>query len=57
MTAEEWLEGMRHARPVDPGDVTVLWDGRRLESREAVVAWLAEIEAKRARDAAETRSR
>jgi hypothetical protein len=48
MTAEEWFEGMRHARPSTADDVTILWDGRRLDSREAVMEWLAEVEAKRA---------
>ena len=52
MTAEEWLEGMRHARPPTPDDVSILWDGRRLDSREAVMEWLAEVEARRAEEAA-----
>jgi hypothetical protein len=52
MTAEEWCEGMRHARPPTPDDVTILWDGRRLDSREAVMEWLAEVQAKRAEEAA-----
>ena len=52
MTAEEWLEGMRHARPPTTDDVTILWDGRRLDSRKAVMEWLAEVEVKRAEEAA-----
>ncbi len=52
MTAEEWFAGMRHALPPTPDDVTILWDGRRLDSREAVMEWLAEVEAKRAEEAA-----
>jgi hypothetical protein len=52
MTAEEWFEGMRHADPPTDDDVTILWDGRRLDSREAVMEWLAEVEAKRAEEAA-----
>ena len=52
MTAEEWFEGMRDARPPTLDDVSILWDGRRLDSREAVMEWLAEIEAKRAEEAA-----
>jgi hypothetical protein len=52
MTAEQWLEGMRHAPPPTPDDVTILWDGRRLDSREAVMEWLTEVEAKRAEEAA-----
>jgi hypothetical protein len=52
MTAEEWFEGMRHAEPPTDDDVTILWDGRRLDSREAVMEWLAEVETKRAEEAA-----
>ena len=52
MTAEEWFEGMRHADPPTDDDVTILWDGRRLDSREAVMEWLAEVEAKRAEETA-----
>ncbi len=52
MSAEEWFEGMRNAAPPTDDDVTILWDGRRLDSREAVMEWLAEVEAKRAEEAA-----
>jgi hypothetical protein len=48
MTAEEWFEAVRHAGRPTADDVTILWDGRRLDSREAVMEWLAEVEAKRA---------
>jgi hypothetical protein len=41
---------MRHARPSTSDDVTVLWDGRRLDSREAVMEWLGEVEVKRAEE-------
>ena len=51
MTAEEWFEGMGQAAPPTPDDVTILWDGRRLDSREAVMEWLAEIEVKRTQEA------
>jgi hypothetical protein len=54
MTAEEWFEGMRRAGPPTPDDVTTLWDGRRLDSREAVMEWLAEVEEKRVEEAAAT---
>ena len=47
MTAEEWLDRMRHAPPPTDDDVSVLWDGTRLDSREKVMAWLAQVEAKR----------
>jgi hypothetical protein len=52
LTVEEWFERMRHAPPPTDDDVTILWDGRRLDSREKVMEWLAEIEAKRIKDAA-----
>jgi hypothetical protein len=52
MTAEEWFEGMRNAAPPTEDDVTILWDGRRVASREKALAWLAEVEAKRADRAA-----
>ncbi len=51
-TAEEVIERMRRAAPSTPDDVTILWDGRRLDSREAVMEWLAEVDAKRAEQAA-----
>jgi hypothetical protein len=51
-TAEEVIERMRHAAPPTPDDVSILWDGRRLDSREAVMEWLAEVQAKRAEEAA-----
>ncbi len=50
LTAEEWFEGMRHALPSTGDDVTVLWDGRRLDSREAVLEWLAEVARKHAEE-------
>jgi hypothetical protein len=53
-TAEEVIERMRHAAPPTPDDVSILWDGRRLDSREAVMEWLAEVEARRAEEAAGT---
>lgn len=52
MSAEEWFEGMRHAAPPTDDDCSVTLDGRRLDSREAVMEWLAEVEAKRAEEAA-----
>ena len=52
MTVEELAEALRHAPPPTEDDVTILWDGRRLDSREAVMEWLAEVEAKRAEEAA-----
>jgi hypothetical protein len=51
MTAEELVERVRHAAPPTEDDVTILWDGRRLDSREAALEWLAEVAAKRAEEA------
>ena len=52
MTVEELAEALRHAPPPTDDDVTILWDGRRLDSKEAVMEWLAEVDAKRAHEAA-----
>ncbi len=47
MTAEEWFERMRQAGPPTADDVPITRDGRRLESPEAVKAWLADLAARR----------
>jgi hypothetical protein len=52
MSAEELFERVRHAPPPTDDDVTILWDGRRLDSKEKVLAWLAEVEAARAQEIA-----
>ena len=41
-------EDLRHAVPPTSDDVTVLVDGRRLDTKEKVLAWLAEVEEDRA---------
>jgi hypothetical protein len=46
MTGEEWVERMRRARPPTPDDVPITRDGRRLDSPEAVRAWLADLAAR-----------
>lgn len=51
-TIVEWAERMRSAGPPTEDDVTVLLDGRRLNSKEAVEAWLNEVEAIRVLEAA-----
>jgi hypothetical protein len=51
-TAEELFERVRDAGPPAPDDVTILWSGRRIGSREAAMEWLAEIEAGRVKEAA-----
>jgi hypothetical protein len=52
LTAEKLIERVRNFGPPTPDDVTILLDGRRLDSREAVMEWLAEVEASRAEEAA-----
>jgi hypothetical protein len=54
LTAEELAEALRHAPPPTPDDVTILRDGRRLDSRQAIMEWLVEVEAERAAEAART---
>jgi hypothetical protein len=51
-TVAERAERMRSAEPPTEDDVTVLLDGRRLDSRESVEAWLQEVEAIRVLEAA-----
>jgi hypothetical protein len=48
MTAEELFERMRHASPPTGDDVPVTFGGQRLDSPEAVRAWLADLAARRA---------
>ncbi len=47
-TFEQLAESHRRALPPTPDDVTVLFDGRRLDSKEKVLAWLAEIDSDQA---------
>jgi len=51
-TVAEWAERMHSAEPPTEDDVTVLLDGRRLDSKESVEAWLKEVEALRVLEAA-----
>jgi len=39
---------LRDAPPPTPDDVSVTRDGRRLDSKEAVLAFIAELDAERA---------
>ncbi|MGH9305351.1 MAG: hypothetical protein ACRD0I_00470 [Acidimicrobiales bacterium] len=48
MTAEELIKRMRYAAPPTPDDVPMTFDGRRLDSPEALKAWLANLAARRA---------
>jgi hypothetical protein len=47
MTGDEWAVGVV-ACPPTADDVTITLDGRRIDSKEKAIAWLAEIEADRA---------
>ena len=49
VTGQEWVAAAaRIDRPPSADDVTITLDGRHLDSKEKVVAWLAEIEVERA---------
>ena len=50
LTAEELFARVRNAPPPTDDDVTILWDGRRLDSKEKVLEWLAEIDVARAEE-------
>ena len=47
VTGDEWAAADIGGPPT-PDDVTVTLDGRRIDSKEKAMAWLAEIEADRA---------
>lgn len=48
LSGHEWVAAMKvNAGPPAADDVTVLRDGRRLDTKEKVLAWLGEIEAER----------
>ncbi len=48
LSGDEFLARLRAAPPSTADDVSITLDGRRLDSKEAVLAWLAEVEAERA---------
>lgn len=50
-TFDEIAELMRTAPPPTADDVTILADGRRLDTPEKVRAWVHEMNAERAREA------
>ncbi len=47
LTGDEWAAADVGGSPTTD-DVTITLDGRRIDSREKALAWLAEIEADRA---------
>jgi hypothetical protein len=51
LTAEAWIERVNTAAAPTADGVIVLLDGRRLDTREGVSAWLAEVDAQRAEEA------
>jgi hypothetical protein len=48
MSMAEFEARLRAAGPPTDDDVSITTDGRRLDSKEAVLAWWAEVEAERA---------
>ncbi len=48
LSADEFVARVRAGEPPTADDVSITLDGRRLDSKEAVLAWLAEVEADRA---------
>jgi hypothetical protein len=44
MSLDELSRDLRGAEPATADDVTILLDGRRIDSKEKVLEWLAEIE-------------
>ena len=46
-TFEDLAEAMRNAPPPTDDDVTILEDGRRIDSKEAALQWLAEVQVRR----------
>ena len=51
-TVGELAERMRSAKPPTEDDVTILPDGRRMDSKEGAEKWLVEVDAIRATRAA-----
>ncbi|MGH9120649.1 MAG: hypothetical protein ACRDYC_01670 [Acidimicrobiales bacterium] len=47
LSFEEVAEALRNAPPATADDVSILPDGRRVDSRESALAWLAELAAAR----------
>lgn len=45
LSFEQLAEGLRHAGPPTADDVTITSDGRRIDSRERVLAWVEEMNA------------
>jgi hypothetical protein len=52
LTLEQLSEKRRVSSPATADDVTVTLDGRRIDSREAALGWLVEVDAVRAAERA-----
>lgn len=52
LSFEEWASRVNAAPPPTPDDVTILKDGRRLDTPEKVIAWVHELAAERASEQA-----
>ena len=48
LASDEFIARLEGAGPATRDDTSITVDGRRLDSREAVVAWLREVAADRA---------
>lgn len=48
LSADEFLARVKAGAPSTADDVSITLDGRRLDSKEAILAWLAEVDADRA---------
>jgi hypothetical protein len=52
-TKTEWQAIVLQLRPSTPDDCTITGDGRRLDTKEKLLAYLDEVNEQRARDSAE----
>lgn len=48
LTSDEFIARVEGARPATCDETSITVDGRRLDTKAAVVAWLGELEAERA---------
>jgi hypothetical protein len=51
-TRTEWQDIMQQLRPPTSDDCTITGDGRRLDTKEKLLAYLDEVKEQRARDSA-----
>lgn len=48
LASDEFIARVEDAGPATRDDTSITLDGRRLDTKEAVIAWLREVEAERA---------